>query len=95
MRLILFGVFSFGKMWKNMEKQRFSGRLWPDWGNATWAAMAGCAVHSHANFLFPHYEVMKFGGHRKGGGGEGGGGSKSKHPPGCTPECYVSFCALC
>ena len=27
-----------GKIWKN---GRFSGRLWPDWGNTTWAAMAG------------------------------------------------------
>ena len=26
------------KIWKN---GRFSGRLWPDWGNTTWAAMAG------------------------------------------------------
>ena len=26
-----------GKIWKN---GRFSGRLWPDWVNATWAAMA-------------------------------------------------------
>ena len=41
MWLILFGGYFFGKMWKNMEKQPFSGRLWPDWGNTTWAAMAG------------------------------------------------------
>ena len=27
-----------GKMWKN---GRFSGRIWPDWGNTTWADMAG------------------------------------------------------
>ena len=27
-----------GKIWKN---GRFSGRLWPDWGNTAWAAMAG------------------------------------------------------
>ena len=24
--------------WKN---GRFSGRIWPDWGNTTWADMAG------------------------------------------------------
>ena len=24
--------------WKNV---RFSGRIWPDWGNTTWADMAG------------------------------------------------------
>ena len=41
MRLILFGgtfLENCGKLWKN---GRFSGRLWPDWGNTTWAAMAG------------------------------------------------------
>ena len=27
-----------GKIWKN---GRFSGRLWPDWGNTALAAMAG------------------------------------------------------
>ena len=27
-----------GKFWKN---GRFSGRIWPDWGNTTWADMAG------------------------------------------------------
>ena len=27
-----------GKFWKN---SRFSGRIWPDWGNTTWADMAG------------------------------------------------------
>ena len=27
-----------GKIWKN---GRFSGRLWPDWGNTVLAAMAG------------------------------------------------------
>ena len=41
MRLILFGGFSSGKMWKNMEKQPGGyGRIWeiphgrlsPDWG---------------------------------------------------------------
>ena len=28
--------FYFGKMWKNMEKRKNG-----DWGNTTWAAMAG------------------------------------------------------
>ena len=31
--------------WKNVEKYEkngsFSGRLWPDWGNTAWVAMAG------------------------------------------------------
>ena len=27
-----------GKFWKN---GRFSGRIWPDWGNTAWADMAG------------------------------------------------------
>ena len=27
-----------GKFWKN---SRFSGRIWPDWGNTTQADMAG------------------------------------------------------
>ena len=26
-----------GKIWNS---SRFSGRLWPDWGNTAWAAMA-------------------------------------------------------
>ena len=40
MRLIPFGgtfLEKCGKMWKN---GRFSGRLWPDWGNTTRVAMA-------------------------------------------------------
>ena len=28
----------YGKFWKN---GRFSGRIWPDWGNTTWADLAG------------------------------------------------------
>ena len=28
----------YGKFWKNC---RFSGRIWPDWGNTTRADMAG------------------------------------------------------
>ena len=27
-----------GNVWEN---GRFSGRIWPDWGNTTWADMAG------------------------------------------------------
>ena len=27
-----------GNFWKN---GRFSGRIWPDWGNTAWADMAG------------------------------------------------------
>ena len=27
-----------GNLWKN---GRFSGRIWPDWGNTIWADMAG------------------------------------------------------
>ena len=27
-----------GQFWKN---GRFSGRIWPDWGNTAWADMAG------------------------------------------------------
>ena len=27
-----------GKFWKN---GRFSGRIWPDWGNTAWADTAG------------------------------------------------------
>ena len=28
----------YGQFWKN---GRFSGRIWPDWGNTAWADMAG------------------------------------------------------
>ena len=38
MRLVRFGWFYFGKIWKN---GRFSGRIWPDWGNTARADMAG------------------------------------------------------
>ena len=41
MRLIRFGWFYFGEMWKNMENSHFSGRIWPDWGNTARADMAG------------------------------------------------------
>ena len=33
-----YNLENFGKFWKN---GRFSGRIWPDWGNAAWADMAG------------------------------------------------------
>ena len=29
------------KNWKISKKGRFSGRIWPDWGNTTLADMAG------------------------------------------------------
>ena len=43
MRYILFGGFYLGKMWENMKKKigRFSGRLWPGWGNTGRVATAG------------------------------------------------------
>ena len=41
MRLVRFGWFYFGKMYTNMEKCCFSGRICPDWGNTARADMAG------------------------------------------------------
>ena len=41
MRLILFACSNLGKcgtFWKN---GRFSGGIWPDWGNTAWGDMAG------------------------------------------------------
>ena len=44
-----------GIFWK---KGRFSGRIWPDWGNTTRADMAGLgsigltSVRLHANLMF-------------------------------------------
>ena len=38
MWLILFGGFSFGKIWKN---SRFSGWLRPEWGSTAQVATAG------------------------------------------------------
>ena len=32
-----FNLEKCGNFWKN----NFSGRIWPDWGNTTWADMAG------------------------------------------------------
>ena len=41
-RFIFYVGFYFGKMWKIIKKNgRFSGRIWPDWGNTTRADMAG------------------------------------------------------
>ena len=38
-----FGGFYFGggKCGQFLKNGRFSGRLWPDWKNATWADLAG------------------------------------------------------
>ena len=36
-----------GKIWKN---GRFSGRLWPDWGNTTRAATAGLGSIGYINY---------------------------------------------
>ena len=39
--------------WKNVdicEKRLFSGRIWPDWGNTTWADMAGLGSVGIATF---------------------------------------------
>ena len=41
--------------WKNAENGRFSGRLWPDWGNTARAAMAGLGV-----YRVKHYQLSKF-----------------------------------
>ena len=40
-RFILPEALNFGKMWNFFEKGRFTGRIWPDWGNTAWADMAG------------------------------------------------------
>ena len=40
-RLILFGMFSSGKRGFFLKNGRFSGRIWPDWGNTTWTDMDG------------------------------------------------------
>ena len=37
-RFLHFDWFYFGKFWKN---GRFSGRIWPDWGNAARGDLAG------------------------------------------------------
>ena len=59
MRLILFGgtfLEKCGKIWKNGH---FSGRLWPDWGNTTRAAMAGSGSIGKSNhFCIYNYVLM-------------------------------------
>ena len=41
-RFLHFGGFYFVKMWIFLIKTAvFSGRIWPDWGNTTWADLAG------------------------------------------------------
>ena len=47
-KLILFGWFYFGEIWKN---SRFSGRLRPDWGNTARVATAGLGS-LHQNYWF-------------------------------------------
>ena len=32
------------------KKGRFSGRIWPDWGNTAWADMAGLGSKGLNNF---------------------------------------------
>ena len=44
----------YGKFWKNSH---FSGRIWPDWGNTTWADMAGLGsigLKAIAPFVWAH-----------------------------------------
>ena len=36
--LVGLNLEKYGKFWKH---GRLSGRIWPDWGNTTWADMAG------------------------------------------------------
>ena len=40
-RFIHFVWLYFGKMWIFFLNGRFSGRIWPDWGNTAWVDMAG------------------------------------------------------
>ena len=35
------------------KNSRFSGRIWPDWGNTTWADMAGLESIGISNLLYP------------------------------------------
>ena len=44
MRLICFGGFSFGKIWKNMENGRFSRRVQPDWENTAQAELGSIGI---------------------------------------------------
>ena len=45
--LVASNLEKYGKFWKN---DRFSGRIWPDWGNTAWADMAGLGSIGLANF---------------------------------------------
>ena len=38
----------YRKFWKN---SRFSGRIWPDWGNTAWADMAGLGSIGIRDFI--------------------------------------------
>ena len=38
-----------GNFWKN---GRFSGRIWPDWGNTAWADMAGLGSIGLSSIMF-------------------------------------------
>ena len=45
--------------WKNVEKREngcFSGRLWLDWGNTAWAAMAGLGSIGFIDVLAEFHE---------------------------------------
>ena len=52
-----------GKIWKN---GRFSGRLWPDWGNTARAATAGLGSKglSYENNIFNRRPKLSYGGNR-------------------------------
>ena len=52
-----------GNFWKN---GRFSGRIWPDWGNTAWADMAGLESirlntnnRQHHHHLHGHHQYLK------------------------------------
>ena len=42
----------WGNSWKN---GRFSGRIWPDWGNTAWADMAGLGSIGLSGPLAPNF----------------------------------------
>ena len=47
-----------GNFWKN---GRFSGRIWPDWGNTAWADMAGLgSIGLNTLLLFVCFVVLSF-----------------------------------
>ena len=47
-----------GKIWKT---GRFSGRLWPDWGNTAWAAMAGLGSMGIYIYMVDSAKIGQFG----------------------------------